>query len=46
MPYFQLFLKDDKLYKKGFLGWLSFVNYAYNKKYYKDKNRYNIIVLG
>jgi len=31
-----LYLKNGKLYTKGIFGWLSFVNYAYNKKYYKD----------
>lgn len=37
-----LYLKDGKLYKKGVFGWLSFVNYEYNKKYYKE---YKIIKL-
>ena len=30
----KLYLKDNKLYKKGLFGWLSFVNYEYNKEYY------------
>jgi len=38
-----LILKNDKLYKIGFLGWLSFVNYKYNMYLYND---YDIITEG
>lgn len=30
-----LYEKNKKLYQRGMFGWLSFVNYSYNKKYYK-----------
>jgi len=31
-----LYLKNNRLYKKGLFGWLSFVNYKYNAHYYND----------
>jgi len=31
-----LFEKNGKLYSMGIFNTLSFVNYSYNKKYYKD----------
>ena len=34
-PWEVLYLKNKKLYKKGIFGLLSFVNYGYNKKFYK-----------
>lgn len=38
-----LYEKNGKLYQEGIFGWLSFVNYSYNKKYYKKDHK--IIVL-
>lgn len=38
----KFYLKNGKLYKKGLFNELSFVNYEYNKQYYKN---YKIITL-
>jgi len=32
-----MIIKNSKIYKKGIFGWLSFVNYEHNKKYYKTE---------